>query len=148
MDDNAYPGSGGPFSRSQIDKAPETFSLFLGFRASLSRLHREFIRSKERRQNLWRPGQRMQGFSVNPFTPHECLNLKLGGGSVAECSARRTRNPAVPGSSPALATCWICFRSFRVQILGHACKQPTSCLLTIGVFNPVMLYLNYLFLSI
>ena len=33
-----------------------------------------------------------------------------------------TRNPAVPGSSPALATCWICSRSFRVQILGHACK--------------------------
>ena len=47
MDDNAHPGSGGSFSRSQIDKAPETFSLFLGFRASLSRLHREFIRSKE-----------------------------------------------------------------------------------------------------
>ena len=29
---------------------------------------------------------------------------KLIGGSVAEWSARRTRNPAVPGSSPALAT--------------------------------------------
>ena len=26
---------------------------------------------------------------------------------MAEWSARRTRNPAVPGSSPALATCWI-----------------------------------------
>ena len=148
MDENAHPGSGGPFSRSQIDKAPETFSLFLGFRASLSRLHREFIRSKERRQNLWRPGQRMQGFSVIPFTPHECLNLKIGGGSVAEWSACRTRNPAVLGSSPALATCWICARSSRVQILDHACKQPTGCLLPVGVFNPVMLYLNYLFLSI
>ena len=45
-----------------------------------------------------------------------------GGGSVSEWSARRTRNPAVPGSSPALATCWICARSSRVQILGHACK--------------------------
>ena len=44
------------------------------------------------------------------------------GGSVAEWSARRTRNPAVPSSSPALATCWICARSSRVQILGHACK--------------------------
>ena len=44
------------------------------------------------------------------------------GGSVAEWSARRTRNPAVPGSSPALATCWICARSSRIQILGHACK--------------------------
>ena len=33
------------------------------------------------------------------------------GGSLAEWSARRTRNPAVPDSSPALATCWICSRS-------------------------------------
>ena len=49
------------------------------------------------------------------FRPHQ-------GGSVAEWSARRTSNPAVPGSSPALATCWICARSSRVQILGHACK--------------------------
>ena len=67
-------------------------------------------------------------------------------GNVAEWSAPRTRNPAVPGSSPALATCWICARSFRVQILGHACKQPTGCLLPVGSFHPVMLYLNYLFL--
>ena len=44
------------------------------------------------------------------------------GGSVAEWSALRTRNPAVPGLSPARATCWICSRSSRVQILGHACK--------------------------
>ena len=43
-------------------------------------------------------------------------------GSVAVWSARRTCNPAVPGSSPALATCWICSWSSRVQILGHACK--------------------------
>ena len=66
-------------------------------------------------------------------------------GSVAEWSARRTRNPVVPGSSPALATCWICSRSSRAQILGHACKWPTGCLLPVGVLNPVMLYLNYLF---
>ena len=46
----------------------------------------------------------MQDFSVNPFTPHECLNLKLGGGSVVEWSARRVRNAAVPGSSPTLTT--------------------------------------------
>ena len=60
-------------------------------------------------------------------------------------SARRTRNLVVPGSSPALATCWICSRSSRVQILGPACRQPTACLLPVGVLNPVMLYLNYLF---
>ena len=39
---------------------------------------------------------------------------------TAEWSARRTRNPAVLGSSPALATRWICARPSRVQILGHA----------------------------
>ena len=44
------------------------------------------------------------------------------GGSMAEWSARRTPNPAVLGSSPALATCWICSPASRVQILGHACK--------------------------
>ena len=42
-------------------------------------------------------------------------------GSVAEWSARGTRSPTVPGSGPALATCWICYRSRRAQILGHAC---------------------------
>ena len=43
---------------------------------------------------------------------------------MAEWSVRRTRNPAVPGSSPALATCWICALSSRVQILVplYACK--------------------------
>ena len=67
---------------------------------------------------------------------------------MAEWSALRTRNPAVSGSSPALAFCSICSRSSRVQILGHACKQPTGCLLPVGVFNSVMLYVNYLLLSI
>ena len=44
------------------------------------------------------------------------------GGSVTEWSERRTRNPAAPGSSPALATCWISTPSSWVQILGHTCK--------------------------
>ena len=36
--------------------------------------------------------------------PHNSI-----GGSVAKWPTRRTRNPAVPaGSSPAVATCWIC----------------------------------------
>ena len=48
--------------------------------------------------------------------------VKYNPSSVAEWSVRRTRIPAVPGSSPALATCSICSRSSRVQILGHACK--------------------------
>ena len=61
------------------------------------------------------------------------------GGSLAEWSARRTRNPEAPSSSAALATLWNCSRSSRVQILGHACKWLTGCLLSVGVFIPVML---------
>ena len=65
--------------------------------------------------------------------------------SVAEWSGRRTRKPVVLGSSPAMATCWICSRQSRAQILGHACKQPNGCLLPIGILHSFMLYLNYLF---
>ena len=64
-------------------------------------------------------------------------------------SPHRTHNQAVPGLSPALATCWICcwLAEFKSSS-GHACKLPTGFLLPVGVFSPVMLYLNYLFLSI
>ena len=34
---------------------------------------------------------------------------------MAEWSARRPGSPAVPVSSPALATCWICSRSSRAE---------------------------------
>ena len=44
------------------------------------------------------------------------------GGCLAEWSAYRTLNPAVPGSSPALNTTEFVSREPRVQILGHACK--------------------------
>ena len=37
-------------------------------------------------------------------THYILLVYQLKGGSVAEWSACRTRNPAVPGSSPALTT--------------------------------------------
>ena len=66
------------------------------------------------------------------------------GGNVAKWSGH-THNPVMPGLSPTLATCWICSRLSQAQILGHACKQPTGCLLPVGVLNAVMLYLNYLF---
>ena len=60
-------------------------------------------------------------FSPNR-SPQDFLCTLVIGGSVAEWSARQTRNPAVLGSSPALATCWICSPASRVQIYGHACK--------------------------
>ena len=61
---------------------------------------------------------------------------------MAQWSARRTRIQAVPGSSPALATCWIFSWLYRVQILS---QMVASCQLR--VFNPVVLDLSYLFPS-
>ena len=55
---------------------------------------------------------------------------------MAEWSGRWTRNSAVPGWSPALATCWICSWSSQVQILSCACKLLLLLLL--------LLLLNYL----
>ena len=52
---------------------------------------------------------------------------------MADWSAPWTPNLAVPGSSSALATCWICSRLSRVQILGHA---KSGCLPPVGVFTP------------
>ena len=37
-----------------------------------------------------------------------CTSVHVGG-SMAECSACQTRSPAVPGSSSALTTTWLCF---------------------------------------
>ena len=67
---------------------------------------------------------------------------------MAEWSAHQTPNPVALSLSPNLAMCWICSQLSRVQILSHACKWPTGCLLPVGVFNHVMFYLNYLFQSI
>ena len=50
------------------------------------------------------------------------LIIKREGGSVAEWSARWTRNLAASGSNPAMVTCWICSRFSRVQIRGDSCK--------------------------
>ena len=67
---------------------------------------------------------------------------------MTERSARWTSNPAVPGASSALTTCWTCPRLSRVQIPGHTCKKPTGCLLPVGVLNLVMPCLDYLLLII
>ena len=70
---------------------------------------------------------------------------KYGGGgedSVAEWSALRTRYPAVSDSSPALhvATC--------PEINSRATNGNNQLVASILIFNPVMLYLVYLFLVI
>ena len=52
--------------------------------------------------------------------------MNYAGGRVAEWSARRTRNPAVPGSSrPALATCWICSSATLLNSLSLVYNQVT-----------------------
>ena len=65
------------------------------------------------------------------------------GDNVAEWSVQQAHNPVDPVLSPAPVTCLICSWSSWVQILSHACKYPTVCLLPVGVFNPVkMFYLD------
>ena len=66
---------------------------------------------------------RVPGFSYNRAGRREpwergCAVAGRQGGRMVSAS----RNAAVLGSSPALATCWICSRSSRVQILGRAYK--------------------------
>ena len=51
--------------------------------------------------------------------------MNYAGGRVAEWSARRTRNPAVPGSSPALATCWICSSATLLNSLSLVYNKVT-----------------------
>ena len=48
------------------------------------------------------------------------------GGSVAEQLEYWTCNSEAQSSSPALTANWICFLQSQVQLLGHACDQPTS----------------------
>ena len=66
---------------------------------------------------------------------------------MARWSARRTRNPAVSGSSPALATCWICSLSSRVQIFGLACNSQLAASCPLGLLILLCFYLDYLFQS-
>ena len=51
-----------------------------------------------------------------------------------EWSTRRTPNPAVKVRIPSWSLAGFGPRLSRVQILGHACKQQTSCFLSVGVF--------------
>ena len=69
-----------------------------------------FAYSRAREQSdVW--GERTSRFAtLNQFWEKKKNPTVLQ--SIAEWSASRTRNPAVPGSSPALTTCWICSRLF------------------------------------
>ena len=56
---------------------------------------------------------------------------------MAECSARRSRNPEVPSSRPALVTRGICFAAV-----------PSSTPYQVGAFNHVMFDLDYLLIKL
>ena len=71
--------------------------------------------------------------------------LFMWGGSVAEWLGRRTWNPEVAGSSPALATSWDCFTvdSGSTPCTATLVNSQLVCLLPSGV---LCLIVNYLFL--
>ena len=45
---------------------------------------------------------------------------------TTECLGRWTCNWEMPSSFPSLVASCICSRQFRVEILGHPCKQPVT----------------------
>jgi len=72
---------------------------------------------------------------------------------VAEWSVCWSHNLAVPGSIPALVTCTCrsCSLLFRVQILGHVCKEQTAAashqlgfLILLCSVYIIILFQNYL----
>ena len=65
--------------------------------------------SGENDQEKVKKRERRSGSETMLFLSKKAEKDQEPGGSVAEWSACRTRNPAVPRSSPALATSWICF---------------------------------------
>ena len=69
---------------------------------------------------------------------------------MVEWSACWTRNPVVPGSSPALATSWLsCFsvvpRTFKSSATRTLVNSQLICLRPVEILNNVKFNLKYLF---
>ena len=58
---------------------------------------------------------------LSQFLP--CLSMIAFKEAACPSGQHIRLNSVVPGLSPTLATCWICSRSSRVQILGHTSKR-------------------------
>ena len=71
-----------------------------------------------------------------------CFSLRRQHGRVVSTSDLHCCGPGFVESCAGQATNWICYSLLRVQILSHACKLPTGCVLPFGVFSPVMLYVD------
>ena len=76
-----------------------------------------------------------------------CFSFRRQHGRVVSTSDLQCCGLGFVESCSGQATIWICSLLVWVQnlILSHACKLPTVCLLLVGVFSPVMLYVDYLF---
>ena len=74
-----------------------------------------------------------------------CSSFRRQHGRVVNTSDLQCCGLGFVESCAGQATNWICSWLLRVEILSHACKLPAGCLLAVGVFSPVMLYVDYLF---
>ena len=66
---------------------------------------------------------------------------------MAEWSTSRTRNPAVPGSSPALTTTWFCF-SVALKSSVTLLNSQLVCLRPVGILSTVNYIQFELFVSV
>ena len=71
-----------------------------------------------------------------------CFSFRRQHGRVVSTSDLQCCGPGFVESCAGQATNLICYSLLRVQILSHACKLPTGCVLPFGVFSPVMLYVD------
>ena len=71
-----------------------------------------------------------------------CFSFRRQHGRVVSTSDLQCFGPGFVESCAGQATNLICYSLLRVQILSHACKLPTGCVLPFGVFSPVMLYVD------
>ena len=74
-----------------------------------------------------------------------CFSFRRQRGRGVSTSDLQCCGPGFVESCSGQATNWICSWLLWVEILSYACKLLAGCLLPVGVFSPVMLFVDYLF---